>query len=164
MGDLCRCARAGGTCGLRARAVRVPPRMGFAGFVAGLFFALLAFFVGSVVMSLPGCTNQVPQDGEPIHVLTQFGQPGRFPGQFDYPRGLDLYGPYPVVVDKAARVQVIDPDSGRALVWWRMPEWDLGKPTGVTVAVHPYDPNSGRDLGRGHPLPPRDGVRGAPGQ
>jgi DNA-binding beta-propeller fold protein YncE len=38
------------------------------------------------------------------------------------------------VIDKEARVQQIDPETGRAGVWWRMAESELGMPTGVTVA------------------------------
>jgi DNA-binding beta-propeller fold protein YncE len=38
------------------------------------------------------------------------------------------------VIDKAARVQKLDPLTGKYLGGWRMPEWILGKPTGVTVA------------------------------
>jgi hypothetical protein len=37
-------------------------------------------------------------------------------------------------VDKSARVQQIDPETGAAGVWWRMPEFELGKPTGLTVS------------------------------
>jgi hypothetical protein len=37
------------------------------------------------------------------------------------------------IIDKQARVQRIDARTGRALGEWQMPEWEMGKPTGITV-------------------------------
>src|SRR5262249_29245193 len=37
------------------------------------------------------------------------------------------------IIDKTARVQRIDPKTGNCLLWWRMPEYQLGKPVGVSV-------------------------------
>jgi len=37
------------------------------------------------------------------------------------------------IVDKQARIQRIDPATGHALGEWQMPEWEMGKPTGLTV-------------------------------
>jgi len=37
------------------------------------------------------------------------------------------------IVDKQARIQRVDPATGAALGEWQMPEWEMGKPTGLTV-------------------------------
>ncbi len=50
------------------------------------------------------------------------------------PRAIDTDGEALWVVDKTARVQRIDPESGECLFWFKMPDWELGKPVGVTVA------------------------------
>lgn len=67
-----------------------------------------------------------------------FGEAGRFPGQFAYPRALDTYGNSVIVVDKSARIQRLHATTGAFLGGWRMPEWAMGKPTGLTVAAHPF--------------------------
>jgi DNA-binding beta-propeller fold protein YncE len=72
--------------------------------------------------------------GDALLVERQLGEPGSFPGQFSYPRAMATDGQALWVVDKSARVQQIDPATGRAGVWWRMPKFDLGMPTGLTVA------------------------------
>lgn len=73
------------------------------------------------------------------------GETGRQPGQFFYPRGMDiaLLGGRRVlvVVDKTARIQLIDCETGLPLGSLRTPESDLGMPTGLTVAPHPADPS-----------------------
>jgi DNA-binding beta-propeller fold protein YncE len=61
------------------------------------------------------------------------GETGVSPGQFSYPRCVDSDGSTLWVIDKLARVQRIDPKSGRAVAQWRVPKYDNGKPTGVTV-------------------------------
>jgi hypothetical protein len=80
-----------------------------------------------------GCVP-APGPGEPLHVLRTLGEQGTFPGQFAYPRAITDDGQSLWVVDKEARVQQIDPVTGHAGLWWRMPEFELGKPTGITVA------------------------------
>lgn len=72
-------------------------------------------------------------DAAPLRVVAVFGEVGRAPGQFSYPRAIDAGAGSLWVIDKAARVQRLDPGSGRCLAWWQMPEWSFGKPTGVTV-------------------------------
>lgn len=88
---------------------------------------------------LPGCGDMGDSGGEarPLEVLASFGEVGLSPGQFSYPRAMDTDGRALWVIDKAARVQRIDPATGRYLGGWTMPEYDLGKPTGVTVAPGP---------------------------
>lgn len=60
------------------------------------------------------------------------GETGINPGQFTYPRVLTNDGKNLWVIDKSARVQRVDPGSGRATALWTMPEFVLGKPCGAT--------------------------------
>ena len=92
--------------------------------VARAFFWLLA--TGCWLL-LPGCGD--PTAPEDIWLRTGAG-----PGQVVYPRCID-YSPKDdtfFVVDRMARVQHIDHD-GHYLTGWQMPDWQNGKPTGVTV-------------------------------
>jgi streptogramin lyase len=60
---------------------------------------------------------------------------GRGEGEFVQPRALD-YDPKSdtfVVIDRSGRVQRFDRD-GQFVNGWRMPEWERGKPVGITVA------------------------------
>ncbi|MFG0305276.1 MAG: hypothetical protein ACF8Q5_03575 [Phycisphaerales bacterium JB040] len=85
-------------------------------------------------------------DGGPITVEASFGELGYAPGQFQYPRAMALVPAdhtHPrtlVVIDKTARVQRIDPESRLPVGEFRMPDSELGKPTGVGVGPHPADP------------------------
>lgn len=82
--------------------------------------------------TLLGCGRGGSPDAKPLAV---FGQTGLGPGDFSYPRTIAVAPDDRMfVIDKAARVQRFDPD-GKYEFGWRMPEWRLGKPTGV--AVHP---------------------------
>lgn len=74
--------------------------------------------------------------GEPIRASTVLGSLGDVPGKFAYPRCLEAD---PLrntlwVIDKAARVQEIDPTTGACLSIWRTPEFSLGKPVGFCIA------------------------------
>jgi DNA-binding beta-propeller fold protein YncE/ABC-type Fe3+ transport system permease subunit len=62
------------------------------------------------------------------------GFSGTGPGQFSYPRAIaaDADRGRIYVIDKTARVQVFGDDGGY-LMQWRMPEFDQGKPTGISV-------------------------------
>ncbi|MBX3358304.1 MAG: hypothetical protein KF745_07735 [Phycisphaeraceae bacterium] len=57
---------------------------------------------------------------------------GEQPGRFAYPRAMDSDGDSLWIVDKTARVQKIDPNSGACLASFRMPDSALGKPVGIT--------------------------------
>jgi DNA-binding beta-propeller fold protein YncE len=70
-------------------------------------------------------------------VRVSFGEVGSDPGQFSYPRCLDHDQSALWVIDKMARVQRLDPVTGQCLGGWRMPEWENGKPTGITVWAPP---------------------------
>jgi DNA-binding beta-propeller fold protein YncE len=80
-----------------------------------------------------GCGDSGGKRGA-VEVTAVVGEVGRSPGQFTFPRAIDADGKELWVIDKAARVQRMDPATGRASALWKMPEWEHGKPTGVTVA------------------------------
>ncbi len=88
-----------------------------------------------VALALFGCEDReagglpgpVPHD-------VAFGRPGNIDGRFDYPRALamDERRQRVYVVDKSARVQRFSLD-GTLETWWRMPAYDNGKPTGISL-------------------------------
>lgn len=86
---------------------------------------------------LPGESGVGSQQGEPIAGATVLGQLGEAPGQFAYPRALEQDGSHLWVVDKSARVQELDPVTGECIAWFRMPEFELGKPVGITCGPGP---------------------------
>ncbi len=98
--------------------------------------ALVAALVLGVVFApaalMQGCSRAAPSGG-PLVVTRTVGEVGTAPGQFSYPRCLDSDGKTLWVIDKLARVQRLDPSTGDSVGGWRMPEWELGKPTGVTA-------------------------------
>jgi sugar lactone lactonase YvrE len=96
--------------------------------------ATLAAFVCTCV-GIAGCGERGSgaAGGSPIKFEVCFGEVGMSPGQFSYPRAVDSDGTSLWVIDKAARVQRMDPRTGATLSGWRMPEWTGGKPTGITV-------------------------------
>lgn len=62
-----------------------------------------------------------------------FGGSGNAPGQYGYPRCIDADDNTLWIIDKLARVQRVDPKTGYALTVFKMPRFENGKPTGVTV-------------------------------
>lgn len=89
---------------------------------------------------LAGCGRGDPTGGSgkpaPLDVLATLGGLGDTPGRFAFPRAIDVSadGRTLWVIDRSARVQRIDPESGRCLAIWKMPESELGKPVGFCVA------------------------------
>jgi len=64
-------------------------------------------------------------------VIGCFGESGFGPGEFSYPRAVEVAADGRVfVVDKTARIQQFAPD-GELVAWFRMPERQAGKPTGM---------------------------------
>jgi ABC-type Fe3+ transport system permease subunit/DNA-binding beta-propeller fold protein YncE len=61
-----------------------------------------------------------------------WGQSGRGPGEFVYPRAIAYDGDGFFVVDRAGRVQRLD-STGRFITGWQMPKFERGKPVGLTV-------------------------------
>lgn len=69
----------------------------------------------------------------PVPVVSKTGLSGRTAGRFDVPRGIASDGRGGVyIVDKSARVQHLNTNSEVDL-WWTMPDFDNGKPTGISV-------------------------------
>jgi DNA-binding beta-propeller fold protein YncE/ABC-type Fe3+ transport system permease subunit len=88
---------------------------------------LLYFCLLPLSLCLASCNDaSVPDD---IWCNTGIG-----PGQVVYPRGIAYSAQDDTffVVDRMARVQHLDRD-GTCLNEWRMPDWKLGKPVGLTV-------------------------------
>lgn len=88
--------------------------------------------LSGTIACFAGCGG-APAPGTPLDVVTTWGEVGSRPGQFSYPRAMDCSDDSLWIVDKQARIQRIDPISGHALGEWQMPEWEMGKPTGITV-------------------------------
>jgi DNA-binding beta-propeller fold protein YncE len=88
------------------------------------YLCLSVFICGSI---LCGCRKA----GEPEAIWCETGTG---PDQVVYPRGIayskddDTF----FIVDRVARIQHLD-HKGRYLNEWQMPEWQLGKPVGLTV-------------------------------
>ncbi|HEX8875680.1 MAG TPA: hypothetical protein VF777_02965 [Phycisphaerales bacterium] len=94
--------------------------------------------VAASLVATTGC-ERAP-DGKPIAVSRVLGEVGISPGQYAFPRCMDTDGRSLWVIDKLARVQRVDLTNGKGISGWKLPDSDLGKPTGITV----LDP-TGRD-------------------
>lgn len=101
--------------------------------------ALIASWAGVAVLP-GGCGHSAPGGGAgaaaPLEVVATLGGLGDTPGRFAFPRAIDVSadGRTLWVIDRSARVQRIDPETGRCLALWKMPESDLGKPVGFCVS------------------------------
>ena len=88
----------------------------------------------AAMLALIGC-DPASDATRPITPQVVWGETGDRPGQFFYPRALDADQQGRIwIIDKTARVQALDPDTGDPLFQWRMPNFELGKPTGMTFA------------------------------
>ncbi len=100
----------------------------------------LAVAVGGSLLA--GCGEQ-PDGSIGAQARVSFGEVGRFPGQFSYPRAIDAVGTPDgaelYICDKTARVQRMLAD-GTPVGVVQMPAHELGKPTGLTIAAHPTRP------------------------
>lgn len=66
-------------------------------------------------------------------VIETFGKTGAGPGEFLYPRGIELDGDGSIlVVDKTGRIQRLNP-NGQCLATIQMPQIQAGKPTGMSL-------------------------------
>jgi len=91
---------------------------------AGLLLAL-------ALAAVAGCRGRAP--GEP-EVVAAFGKTGRGPGEFVYPRAIDVAPDGTVwVADKTGRFQHLDRRGG-VLGGFAMPKIQTGKPTGFSIA------------------------------
>lgn len=82
---------------------------------------------GMVVMA--SCARP-PAPGERIPGGREMAGIGDTPGRFVYPRCLEAGASGLWVIDRSARVQRLDPLTGRCTGFFKMPEYELGKPTG----------------------------------
>ncbi len=81
-------------------------------------------------LTVGGCRKPGITDRRPELV---FGERGLGPGQFVYPRAMALAPDGCIfVVDKTARIQRFN-SRGEFETSWQMPDWEAGKPTGITV-------------------------------
>lgn len=97
----------------------------------------LVLLVAGVAPLLSACSDSGrSSQSVAIPVRRTIGEVGISPGQFAFPRCLDSDHRSLWVIDKAARVQRLDPESGRVISGWRMAEFAAGKPTGLCV----FDP------------------------
>ncbi len=101
---------------------------------------LCAIGAALVLLGLTACAESEAPSG-PIDVRAVLGEVGRAPGQFVFPRAMTSNDGSLLVVDKTARIQRLDPDTGAFIDGLRTPELELGKPTGLCVAAHPSDPS-----------------------
>lgn len=93
-----------------------------------------------------GCESRPDARGPvPVRVVARIGEVGVSPGQFAYPRAVDFDGESFWVIDKAARVQRFSA-AGEPLSLWSMPDFENGKPTGVTAAPDAQIDPTGRPV------------------
>lgn len=107
---------------------------------ARLGLSLAGVLACALACALGGCGDTLEDlsaTPKPIDADRVFGGLGETPGKFAYPRCIDHDQNTVWVIDKSARVQQLDPDTGACLTIWTMPEYELGKPTGFTVAPGP---------------------------
>ncbi len=96
---------------------------------------LLCWVLACVLVVLcPACDRSQSRTGEALISVGELGGVGLEPGLFNYPRAIDAGLGSLWVIDKSARVQRIDPETGACLAWFRMPKFDRGMPTGITIA------------------------------
>jgi len=102
-------------------------------------------FAVITTLSLFGCgekTYDAAAD-QTLRVNRILGESGFQHGQFVYPRAMDIFiendHPFAAIVDKTARIQILDLESGSVIGSVHTPRWDRGKPTGVTVGPSAID-------------------------
>ncbi len=84
-----------------------------------------------LILPVAGCGRKLGA-GEP-RVIESFGKTGAGPGEFLYPRAIDLDSDGSVlVVDKTGRIQRFSQD-GQCLAAIQMPRSEAGKPTGMSL-------------------------------
>lgn len=86
----------------------------------------------AIPIAVCGCSDR-PREQSAVDVKATFGEVGLSPGQFTYPRAMANDGQKLWIIDKSARVQRIDPETGQSSALWTMPDWEKGRPCGVSV-------------------------------
>jgi hypothetical protein len=92
--------------------------------------------LAAVVFWISGC-DQSKEQALPFDASFVWGEVGLSPGQFSYPRCIDAMDGDVWIIDKHARVQRLDARTGQVRGGWRMPDWENGKPTGITLWTPP---------------------------
>ena len=93
----------------------------------------LAVLLGCILMGAAGCDSN-DGVGESAEVVGVFGSTGRGPGEFMYPRAIDISPDGSLfIVDKTGRIQQVSTE-GDFISVIKMPQIDAGKPTGLSVA------------------------------
>lgn len=111
----------------------------------GVLAAGLVSCAGLCVLSVSGCGPHEPKSGGLIDPNVLWGEVGTSPGQFSKPRCIASDGEALWVIDMTARVQCLDPKTGKCERVFSMPESAQGRPTGVSVATVR---KNGRDVRR----------------
>ena len=104
--------------------------------LSGRFISVLACAACCCVVAACDERAEAGESGR-LEVRRVLGEPGRAPGQLMYPRGIASADDQLWVVDKGARVQQLDPETGRGIRLFTTPKYDNGKPTGITMAPMP---------------------------
>lgn len=94
-----------------------------------------ALFSCALVSLLLMASCERRETGGRVSVVATIGEVGIWPGQFVMPRGMDVASGTLVVVDKTARIQLIDPESGKSEGEWKTPRHEKGMPIGLTMAT-----------------------------
>lgn len=82
------------------------------------------------LMVIGGC-DRIESSGD-LPGARVIGERGIMSGQLFIPRAIDTDGRFLWVADKTDRIQRFDPESGDALIAWRMPTIEKGNPCGIT--------------------------------
>ncbi|MBO6740988.1 MAG: hypothetical protein JJ916_14130 [Phycisphaerales bacterium] len=96
--------------------------------------------------ALGACGDADTDQAGKLKTTRVLGEAGTHNGQFVYPRGMDIFdyngSPHAITVDKTARLQHINLETGQVIGAIHTPRWDRGKPTGLTVAPSVNDPSA----------------------
>ncbi|MHA7811861.1 MAG: NHL repeat-containing protein [Phycisphaerales bacterium] len=97
----------------------------------------------AITCALGACGETNPAQPGQLKTTRVLGEAGKHNGQFVYPRGMDIFEyngvPHAITVDKTARLQHINLETGKVVGTVHTPRWDRGKPTGLTVAPSVID-------------------------
>ena len=106
---------------------------------------LAATSLCAICATLTGCEPAVQSQSTTLDTTRVIGESGTHNTQFVYPRGMDIFqynnAPHAVIVDKTARIQMMNLETGEAVGVIHTPRWDRGMPTGLTVAPSLLDPS-----------------------
>jgi DNA-binding beta-propeller fold protein YncE len=92
--------------------------------------ALSLLLAAALAAGLFGCERKASNEPK---VLAVFGRTGDGPGEFIYPRPIDVDADGALwIADKTGRIQHLRAD-GSAILVFRMPEVEAGKPTGLSI-------------------------------